>query len=407
LGKPETGRIALSLMREENENVIVVADDGTGLDARLIRLKALRMGLLAPGDALNDAALHRLIFAPGFSTAATVTETSGRGVGMDVVRAEVAAIGGRIEVISEAGSGTTFRVRFPLTLAAAQTILVQAGEIYAIPSALVEQIQEIQPDELSSAYAAASIDWNGTDYPLHYLPRLLGQAEHAAEIVRHNAVLLLSSGENRLAIHVDRIVRNQEVVLKSIGPQLARVPGVVGATVLGTGQVVLIINPVQLHAGGRILSVLGQLPPQQVIAPKAPAPHIMVVDDSLTVRRASERLLAREGYQVSTAKDGVDAMQQMQETTPDLIVADIEMPRMDGFELSKQLRSDARTKSIPIIMVTSRMAEKHRRHALELGVDAFFGKPYDEEELLARIAELLGEQTVAEDVEASIDSVAS
>ncbi len=194
--------------------------------------------------------------------------------------------------------------------------------------------------------------------------------------------------------------------MKSIGPQLARVPGVIGATVLGTGQVVLIINPVQLHAGGRILSVLGQLPPQQVIAPKAPAPHVMVVDDSLTVRRASERLLAREGYQVSTAKDGVDAMQQMQETTPDLIVADIEMPRMDGFELSKQLRSDARTKSIPIIMVTSRMAEKHRRHALELGVDAFFGKPYDEEELLARIAELLGKETVTEDVEASMDSVA-
>jgi chemosensory pili system protein ChpA (sensor histidine kinase/response regulator) len=389
LGKPETGRISLSLARESNENIIVVGDDGAGLDARLIRLKALRMGLLAPGDAFNDAALNQLIFAPGFSTAAAVTETSGRGVGMDVVRSEVAAIGGRIEVSSETGAGTTFRIRFPLTLAATQTILVRAGTTYAIPSSLVEQIQEIKPDELVSAYEAASIPWKGTDYPLHYLPRLLGYAEHAAEISRSNPVLMLSSGENRLALHVDQILRNQEVVLKSIGPQLARVPGVVGATVLGTGQVVLLINPVRLLAGSRFLPIPGQAPPPKVVSETPPAPHVMVVDDSLTVRRVSERLLSREGYQVSTAKDGIDAIQQLQELLPDLIIADIEMPRMDGFELTKQLRSDERTKSIPIIIVSSRMAEKHRRHALDLGADAFFGKPYGEEDLLARVGELL------------------
>ena len=393
-GKSEVGRIALTLARETNENVIVLSDDGAGLDARLIRLKALRMGLLAPGDAINDSGLHQLIFAPGFSTAAKVTETSGRGVGMDVVRAEVAAIGGRIEVSSEPGAGATFRIRFPLTLAATQTILVRAGAtIYAIPSSLVEQIQEIKPEELVSAYESGSIPWNATDYPLHYLPRLLGQAENAAELGRHNPVLMLSSGENRVAVHVDQILRNQEVVLKAIGPQLARVPGVIGATVLGTGQVVLLLNPVRLLASGRMLAALGQLPPPRVVSEKAPAPHIMVVDDSLTVRRISERLLTREGYQVSTAKDGVDAIQQMQDALPDLIIADVEMPRMDGFELTKQLRSDARMKSIPIIVVTSRMAEKHRRHALDLGADAFFGKPYDEEDLLARVTELLDART--------------
>ena len=405
-GKSEIGRIALSLAREANENVIVLSDDGAGLDARLIRLKALRMGLLAPGDAINDSALHQLIFAPGFSTAPAVTETSGRGVGMDVVRAEVAAIGGRIEVASEPGAGTTFRIRFPLTLAATQSILVRAGATYAIPSSLVEQIQEVKPDELVSAYEASSIAWNGTDYPLHYLPRLLGQAENPAELSRHNAVLMLSSGENRLAVHVDQILRNQEVVLKSIGPQLARVPGVVGATVLGTGQVVLMLNPVQLYAGGRVLTALGQLPPPKVVSEKAPAPHIMVVDDSLTVRRVSERLLTREGYQVSTAKDGVDAIQQMQDALPDLIIADIEMPRMDGFELTKQLRSDTRMKSIPIIVVSSRMAEKHRRHALDLGADAFFGKPYDEEDLLARVTELLAHQS-RQQSQTTLDAVAT
>jgi len=403
-GKSEIGRIVLSLAREANENVIVLSDDGAGLDAQLIRLKALRMGLLAPGDAISDPALHQLIFAPGFSTAPTVTETSGRGVGMDVVRAEVAAIGGRIEVSSEPGAGTTFRIRFPLTLAATQTILVRAGATYAIPSSLVQQIQEVRPDDLVSAYEAGSIAWNGTDYPLHYLPRLLGQAENAAELNRHNAVLMLSSGENRLAVHVDQVLRNQEVVLKAIGPQLARVPGVVGATVLGTGQVVLMLNPVQLYASGRVLTALGQLPPPKVVSEKPPAPHILVVDDSLTVRRICERLLTREGYQVSTAKDGVDAVQQMQDTLPDLIIADIEMPRMDGFELTKQLRSDARMRSIPIIVVSSRMAEKHRRHALDLGADAFFGKPYDDEDLLGRVAELLGARS-REPAQTTLDAV--
>jgi chemosensory pili system protein ChpA (sensor histidine kinase/response regulator) len=399
LDKPESGRISVSLAREANENVIVLTDDGAGLDARMIRLKALKMGLLAPGDAVNDAALHQLIFAPGFSTAPAVTETSGRGVGMDVVRAEVSAIGGRIEVLSEPGAGTTFRIRFPLTLASTQTILVRAGAVYAIPSSLVEQIQELKPDELVSAYEAGSIPWNATDYPLHYLPRLLGQAEQAAEINRHNAVLMLSSGEYRVAIHVDQILRNQEVVLKSIGPQLARVPGVAGATVLGTGQVVLLIDPVRLYAGGRTLPVLGAQLPPKVVSATPPGRHVFVVDDSLTVRRVCERLLTREGYQVSTAKDGVDAIQQMQDVVPDLIIADIEMPRMDGFELTKQLRSDARMKSIPIIIVTSRMAEKHRKRALELGADAFFGKPYDDEDLLARVAELIEPATTAQNAQ--------
>jgi chemosensory pili system protein ChpA (sensor histidine kinase/response regulator) len=195
--------------------------------------------------------------------------------------------------------------------------------------------------------------------------------------------MLLRSGTQRCALHVDALQGNQEIVIKNIGPQLARVTGISGATVLGNGRIVLIINPVQLahreapHVGA------------QVVAPAKEAvvttPVIMVVDDSLTVRKITGRLLSKEGYQVITAKDGVDALQQLQETLPAVMLVDIEMPRMDGFELTKNVRGDERTKHIPIIMITSRTAEKHRNYAKELGVNVYLGKPYQEEELLAHI----------------------
>jgi len=389
-GKPRGGTITLELVQEGSENLIVLSDDGAGLDPELIRMEALRLGLVGPSESVSDAALSHMIFAPGFSTAQSITETAGRGIGLDVVRSEVAAIGGSIEVASTRGVGTTFRIRFPLTLAAAQVILVRAQGTYAIPATLIEQVREIRPEELSAIYDAGTISWESNDYPLHYLPRLLGEARGEPEIRRHNPVLLLRGGDHRVAIHVDQVIRNQEVVLKHIGPQLARAPGVVGATVLGTGQIVLIMNPLQLAASGSIGAIEQKLPAARVIQATAPQATVLVVDDSLTVRRLTGRLLAREGYQVATAKDGVDALVQMQENIPDLIILDIEMPRMDGFELAKQLRSNARTAAIPIVVVSSRMAEKHQRHALDLGVNAFFGKPYPEDELLACVAELLG-----------------
>jgi len=389
-GKPRSGRISLTLAQEGNENLLVLTDDGAGLDPDLIRMEALRLGLVGPSDNVGDAALNHMIFAPGFSTAQSVTETSGRGIGLDVVRAEVAALGGSIEVASTRGIGTTFRIRFPLTLASAQVILVRAQGTYAVPSTLIKQVRELRPEELSEVYDAGTISWESVDYPLHYLPRLLGAPRNEPEVRRHNAILLLRAGDHRIAIHVDQVIRNQEVVLKNIGPQLARVPGVVGATVLGTGQLVLILNPLQLATSDSIAAIAEKLPAARVIQASAPQSSVLVVDDSLTVRRLTGRLLVREGYQVATAKDGMDALVQMQESLPDLLILDIEMPRMDGFELAKQLRSNARTAAIPIIMVSSRMADKHQRHALDLGVNAFFGKPYPEDELLACVAGLLG-----------------
>jgi chemosensory pili system protein ChpA (sensor histidine kinase/response regulator) len=278
----------------------------------------------------------------------------------------------------------------PLTLAVAQAVLVRTGEkIYALPSAMVEQVKEFKSAGLEEIQRKGEIEWQNNRYPLFYLPRLLGDLEQVPETHRYAMTLLLRSGSQHVAVQVDEILGNREIVIKNIGPQLARVPGIAGATVLGNGQVALIINPAPL-----VQRIAKQIPAIGAAAPTVPtvetvAPTIMVVDDSLTVRKITTRLLAKEGYQVVTAKDGVDALQHLQDILPDVMLVDIEMPRMDGFELTKNVRSDPQTAHIPIIMITSRTAEKHRNYAMELGVNAYLGKPFQEDELLAHIAGFL------------------
>ena len=251
---------------------------------------------------------------------------------------------------------------------------------------MVEQVQEVKPVKLAEIYQAGQVDWLGNTYPLHYLPRLLGNMDAIPEAKSYSSVLLLRRGTHRVAVHVDSLQGNQEVVVKNIGPQLARVSGISGATVLGNGKIMLIINPVQLAYRETPHAAAGQPAIAVKRAELVTAPIIMVVDDSLTVRKITGRLLSKEGYQVVTAKDGVDALQQLQEYRPAVMLVDIEMPRMDGFELTKNVRGDAETRDIPIIMITSRTAEKHRNYARELGVNVYLGKPYQEEELLSHIA---------------------
>jgi len=338
-----------------------------------------------------------LIFEPGFSTADAVTQLSGRGIGMDVVKNEISDLGGRIQVDTQAGKGTTFTLHLPLTLAVTQTVLVMAGaHKYAIPSVMVEQVQELKLADLEKLYEQKKVSWMGVDYPFAYLPRLLGDFEHVPETKRFSTVMLLRSGNQRIALHVDDLVKNQEVVVKNIGPQLARVPGVAGATVLGNGDIVLILNPLLLvsrvEAASQLPQASGPTPAQLQTDRLAMVPVVMVVDDSLTVRKISGRLLAREGYQVVTAKDGVDALQQIIDVRPDVMLVDIEMPRMDGFELTRHIRADEKTRGIPIIMITSRTAEKHRNYAKELGVNVFLGKPYQEEELLGHISQFVADK---------------
>jgi chemosensory pili system protein ChpA (sensor histidine kinase/response regulator) len=345
-----------------------------------------------------------LIFAPGFSTATEVTELAGRGVGMDVVRSELSSFGGRVAVASEAARGTRFTLYLPLTLAVTQVVLATiSGRRYAIPAGMVEQVRRYKVTQILPALAEGQITLAPIgDVVLRPLAQLLGE-EIVPHLAKQTPVVLLRSGDDRLAIAVDEISTNQEVVVKNVGQQIARLAGILGATILGNGEIVLIINPVQLIARAPEPHPAYTAPEAasdearrarerlQAASAGANAPAVvMVVDDSLTVRRVTQRLLERNGYEVLLAKDGVDALRQLQDTRPDIMLVDIEMPRMDGFDLTRNIRSASSTRDIPIIMITSRTAEKHRSLAFEIGVNEYLGKPYQEEELLGHIKRLLG-----------------
>jgi chemosensory pili system protein ChpA (sensor histidine kinase/response regulator) len=413
-GKPETGELLIEVRQEGNEVVIQFSDDGQGLDLARIRDKAARIGLLADDARLTDEEAGDLIFHPGFSTAEEITELAGRGVGMDVVRSEAASLGGRVSTWSESGKGTQFAIRLPLTLAVTQVVLLSTGGMtYAVPSVLVEQVQQLKANALAAAYNDGAVVWQGQRVALHYLSTLLGNTQASPVSQQYSSLLILKSGSDRVAVHVDEVIGNREVVVKNIGPQLSRMVGIAGATVLGSGDIVLILNPVPLAqrlaqdslraprmAPADVPDAMGAVAEMRADQPSSPdsgpvqglrrQPVVMVVDDSLTVRRVTQRLLSRENYQVVLAKDGVDALQHLQSITPDVMLVDIEMPRMDGFDLTRNVRGDERTRHIPIIMITSRTAEKHRNYALELGVNDYLGKPYQEERLLELIGGFVG-----------------
>jgi len=395
-GKNETGEVLVQVSQQGNEVVLQFSDDGAGLDLERIRAKARAVGLVDADGEVSDKEAADLIFAPGFSTADTLTELAGRGVGMDVVRSEAQALGGRVVIDSNTGQGTRFTIHLPLTLAVTQVVLVaSAGKTYALPSTLVEQVQPVREPDLQAAAAAGVLDIQGQVLPFHYLPALLGEGETFEPGLRSRPVMLLHSGGERIALQVDEVLGNREVVIKNLGPQLARVPGIAGATVLGSGDIVLILNPLALGRNAGTAAPMIDVPLHPV--PAVHKPTVMVVDDSLTVRRVTQRFLEREGYRVALAKDGVDALEQLPEVRPDLMLVDIEMPRMDGFDLVRHVRSDASTHGIPIIMITSRTADKHRNYAMGLGVNAYFGKPFQEPVLLGAIAGLLGGEMPAAD----------
>jgi chemosensory pili system protein ChpA (sensor histidine kinase/response regulator) len=400
-GKSETGELLVHASQQGNEVVIEFSDDGAGLDLARIRAKARQAGLLGP-DEVSDADAADLIFEPGFSTAEALTELSGRGVGMDVVRSQAQALGGRVAIRTEAGKGARFTIHLPLTLAVTQVVLVSAGgKTWALPSILVEQVLQVKESALADAHGEGAVQYQGQKVALHTLAALLGDSATRPLAQRSSPVLILKSGADRLAVHVDDVLGNREVVIKNIGPQLARMVGIAGATVLGSGDIVLILNPVAL---AHHLALHPHLLPDGVAMAavaatgqeaRARGQLVMVVDDSLTVRRVTQRLLEREGYHVLLAKDGVDALEQLQDARPDIMLVDIEMPRMDGFDLTRNVRSNPATRDTPIIMITSRTADKHRNYALGLGVNAYFGKPFQEDVLLAAMAGLLGKDVPA------------
>jgi chemosensory pili system protein ChpA (sensor histidine kinase/response regulator) len=405
-GKPAAGTITIALQHQSNEVSVNFSDDGAGLDLPRIRRKAFESGVVSDAHALSDADAANLIFLPGFSTAASVTEMSGRGIGMDVVRSEMNALGGRIETSSVSGAGTRFNLVLPLTTAVTQVVLLRLGDlVVGVPANLIEIVRRVPAKDLEGAYLSNEFTHGGETIPFYWAGALLQASSHSNEMIAKNLpVSVFRSAGQRVAAHVDEVLGNQEVVVKNLGPQLSRLPGLTGMSVLASGAVILIYNPVALASvygeQARALrltatsannsdagagssqdpNALQVMPP--MMAGVTQVPLIMVVDDSITVRRVTQRLLKREGYRVVMAADGLQALERLQDERPTLVLSDIEMPRMDGFDLARNIRGDAKLHDLPIIMITSRIAEKHREHARELGVDHYLGKPYAEDELL-------------------------
>ncbi len=391
LGKPETGIISINFDRESSDIVLRITDDGAGINLDDVRKKAIERGLMDADAALSDNEILQFILEAGFSTAQKVTQVSGRGVGMDVVSSEVKQLGGSLHIASEQGKGTTFTIRLPFTLAINQALLVEVGEdTYAVPLSTIHGIVRIDKEDLEIYYDDPSLKFNydNIDYEVRNLGNILGTHNaNLGALPDRVPVLLARTGDHAVALQVEDLLGSREIVVKSVGPQISTVRGVSGATILGDGRVVMILDTAALLRGG--VSMMTQIEELMMQPQQTENATVMVVDDSITVRKVTTRLLERNDMHVITAKDGVDAVAKLHETVPDVMLLDIEMPRMDGFELATHIRNDERLRHVPIIMITSRTGDKHRQRATEIGVNHYLGKPFQEAELLENIKSLL------------------
>ncbi len=419
LGKPPEGEVRITVGREATEVVIKVSDDGRGMNREAIRAKAIQRGLLRDDAQLSDRDLFAFVLESGFSTAEQVTQIAGRGVGMDVVASEIKQLGGSLGIDSALGRGTTFTVRLPFTLAVTQAVLVRVGEHqFAVPMSAVQGIARIARTEYGKRMEDGHpvFSYAGDEYSMHDLAQLLSLPVARREQEPQLPLLLVRAGDQRAAVRIDGVLGSREIVVKPVGPQINSVPGIFGATIMGDGSVVMILDlapllrrALSLREQGAVERALeaalaeavpglvGTEEALEELVPidVAPAPEprrrplVAVVDDSITMRRVTSRVLERNDLEVVTAKDGLDAVERFQERIPDLILLDIEMPRMDGYELATYVRNDVRLRHVPIIMITSRTGEKHRQRAQEIGVNRYLGKPYQESELLKNVAEML------------------
>ncbi len=388
-GKDESGSITIAFDRDGPDIVLRIADDGAGMDVVAIREKAIERGLLDPGIDMPDSDVTQFVLQTGFTTASEVTQISGRGVGLDVVNSEVKQLGGSLHIESVRDSGTVFTIRLPYTLAINRALLVRAGaDTYCVPIGNVEGVVRVHPEELLAAYSADEpvYEYAGNQYQLKHLATLLNTRLQEPERVTARApVLLMRIGDKRIALHVEALLGNREIVIKPVGMQLSDIDGISGATILGDGGVVMILDVFALSRSNTRTHVPVMMP----VVQDEKRLVVMVVDDSITVRKVTARLLERNGYLVLTARDGVDATGQLQGCTPDIMLLDIEMPRMDGFELATHMRNDERLRHVPVIMITSRTGDKHRERARQIGVNHYLGKPYQENDLLGTIDRII------------------
>jgi chemosensory pili system protein ChpA (sensor histidine kinase/response regulator) len=388
-GKSSTGRINLNLQREGAEVIVEVSDDGAGMNLNAIRDKGLALGLISADQTLTDDDVMQLVLEPGFSTAGALTQQAGRGVGMDVVATEIKKLGGALHMDSKPGQGTRFTIRLPLTLAVSHALVVRTGdEYYALPLPTIEGVVRLPRDEVAAHLRSESATFTYGEHKYRLQPLALYVGMESSPIPETDSaipVVLVRAGEHSTGLVADELIGSREIVVKPIGPQISSIRGISGATILSDGRVVIILDITALvRAEWRVRAAstpLRERGDRRTFA--------LVVDDSITVRRVTQRLLERNGMRVMTARDGADAMALLADHVPDIILLDIEMPRMDGYEVAAQVRADPRLQDVPIIMITSRVGEKHRAHAIELGVDDYLGKPYQESQLIDAIAPLV------------------
>lgn len=401
-GKPATGAITLNIARDGNDILVMLADDGRGIDTAAVKRKAVQNDLIDANSLLSDEDLMQFIFHSGLSTAEQVTQISGRGVGLDVVQNDIKSLGGHVSVQSVLGQGTQFTIRVPTTVSVTDALMVKVGDQqFAIPLTQIERIIRVSPVALNQYYDSHdnlfSID--GTSYRLRYVGEFVsdqGQARPAMLSMGGSVPVIVFNSNGRLvAMQIDQLIGSRaQIVIKPIGQQLSSIGILSGATILADGRVALILDG-QALARRALTSERPVQPAQELAISNDMATQtrtrklVMVVDDSVTVRKVTTRLLERQGYAVVTAKDGLEAVELMASHKPDIMLLDIEMPRMDGFEVAYFVRNESSQPTLPIIMITSRTGEKHREHAMSLAVDRYLGKPFQEEELLQNMAQLL------------------
>lgn len=394
VGKESTGVIKIKTELEGNFIVIYIQDDGAGINVEKIKEIGLKKGLLSSEKEYTKEEIIDLIFHNGFSTAESVSKVAGRGVGMDIVRSEINALNGSIEIKTESGKGTWFKVVLPVALATNHAMLSEnMGKLVAIPAMLVNEVISCKKTVLQQAYNEGFVSSRGKQFKIVYMGHLVGELpfNQRPEIKNYNSVILVNYLNEDLAVHVDKLHTTNEILIKKIGTHLSKVKGLLGVTLLGDGRQGIVVNPIMLenHYETSLKHKSSYTAKTVSVEKNFDTISVMVVDDSITVRRVTSKILEKNNFHVILAKDGEDALEQLQINTPDIILSDIEMPNMDGFELLKNLKNSDKYKNIPVIMITSRTADKHKNYAFELGVDGFLGKPYQEEELLEKMNELI------------------
>jgi len=415
MGKPPAGQIKLSAAYEGNQVVITVRDDGVGIDAERVRTAAIERGFIRTDQILSDSDIIDLIFRPGFSTAEVLSEEGGRGVGLDVVRDSVSRLRGTLEVESMPGQGTAFTMKFPTSLAIQSAMMVMAGgQQFAIPTVLVEAIGRLDNFKRATLAGRPAVIVQNDLYPLHTLAQLLSLPSGPQD--ERAPLLLINAGGHRVALIVDNIKGKLDIVMKNLGPHLRSIHGVAGGTVMGNGRVVLILELIELlsthklvgsatgttsmslqregmvvkalQTGSRSASfaqkpaVVAQPPASSATTEAEHGKHILVVDDSPSVRRVVSNMLKQHGWEVQMARDGVEALEMITQQTPAAVLLDIEMPRMDGYELISTLRAQDQYRTLPLVVLTSRAAAKHQQRAIQLGASSYVVKPYQDEELI-------------------------